>query len=98
MIRFFSRLGTLDEARPLSSHTHPTHTPLGPVSCLIQSAHDLLTFWILPPGGRPAVEIAHHSLRTLLKFRGPGFQAQLSPSAVQVHSMLAKFSFLFTSG
>lgn len=36
--------------------------------------------------------------RTLLKFQGPGFQAELGPCGVQVHSVLANFNFLFTGG
>ena len=36
--------------------------------------------------------------RTLLKFQGPGFQAELCPCGVQVHLVLANFNFLFTRG
>ena len=45
-----------------------------------------------------AVEGMFGPPRTLLKFQGPGFQAELPPCGVQVHSVLADFNFLFTRG
>lgn len=53
---------------------------------------------MLPRRCLSTVHAAHRSLRTLSKFQGSESQAQLRPPGVQVHSMLAKFSFLSTRG